>query len=598
MQSKAEPVMPINTASVWAEEPPSPKTARQAPVQRLLVAAAATILILAILGDVWIYFSGANALKTAATQLAANAHATLPAATLVTAVHNWGLTQALGGVAGGAGIFLALLYLSRTLQEQWAGRFVSSAKAADERAQLLLGQLADARVSLEESQREQTELQTRLNSLAQRLATQEKELDRQRLAEKSMAQQTQMLERSKDVLELHVQARASEMQKLQRRNELILNSAGDGICGFDLQGHATFVNPAVTRLCGWTVEELLGKTEDEIFFPLKPKSAKHSQGWLKDDDGNYLPEQLLSRKDGTLFHAEYARTPIQENDKTVGTVVIFRDITERRLAEDKLNHKAAELARSNRELEQFAFVASHDLQEPLRKIQAFGDRLKAKCESANLEEGRDYLERMQSAAARMQTLINDLLTFSRVISSSQPFLPVNLEAVTREVLVDLEHRIEKTQARVNLAKLPTVEADPTQMRQLMQNLIGNALKFQKPGNKPVVTLEASVVKRHEIQKDAILPKPAPTSGPDDQFCVLTVQDNGIGFDEQYLDKVFAVFQRLHGRSEYEGTGVGLAVCRRITERHAGTITAKSKPGEGACFIVILPIKQQPAPTPA
>ena len=151
----------------------------------------------------------------------------------------------------------------------------------------------------------------------------------------------------------------------------------------------------------------------------------------------------LSRKDGSSFPAEYVRTPIKENDKVVGAVVLVRDITERKLAEEKLNRKAVELARSNRELEQFAFVASHDLQEPLRKIQAFGDRLKVKCDAVQLNEGRDYLERMQSAAARMQTLINDLLAFSRVISSSQPFMPVDLVAVTREVLIDLEVRIEK-----------------------------------------------------------------------------------------------------------------------------------------------------------
>ena len=220
---------------------------------------------------------------------------------------------------------------------------------------------------------------------------------------------------------------------------------------------------------------------------------------------------------------------------------------------------------------------------PLRKIQAFGDRPSSiKCEAVQLQEGRDYLDRMQSAAARMQTLIDDLLTFSRVISASQPFAPVKLGEVTREVLVDLEHRIEKTQAQVTVGALPTIDADPLQMRQLLQNLIGNALKFQLPDKpSPVIKVNcAQLVTRDQIRDDAVFPKPPPTASPDDKFCVLTVQDNGIGFDEQYLDKVFAVFQRLHGRSEYEGTGVGLAVCRRITDRHGGFITAQSKPGEG------------------
>jgi signal transduction histidine kinase len=194
--------------------------------------------------------------------------------------------------------------------------------------------------------------------------------------------------------------------------------------------------------------------------------------------------QLFYRKDGSSFPAEYVRTPIREKDKEVGAVVIFKDVTERKRAEETLSRKAAELARSNAELEQFAYVASHDLQEPLRKIQAFGDRLKTRCDAVNLQDGRDYLERMQSAAARMQTLINDLLTFSRVISASQPFVPVDLHGVVKGVLSDLEVRIEQKKATVEVGELPTIEADPLQFRQLLQNLIGNALKFQAPGRPP------------------------------------------------------------------------------------------------------------------
>jgi light-regulated signal transduction histidine kinase (bacteriophytochrome) len=198
---------------------------------------------------------------------------------------------------------------------------------------------------------------------------------------------------------------------------------------------------------------------------------------------------------------------------------------------------------------------------------------------------------MQSAAARMQRLINDLLTFSRVISSSQPLVPVDLGAVTAEVLVDLEHRIEQTSAQLQVGKLPTIQADPTQMRQLLQNLLGNALKFQTPGAVPNIKVDAQLITRDQIHEDAKLPKRSPDEKPDDKFCLLTVQDNGIGFEEQYLEKVFTVFQRLHGRSEFEGTGVGLAVCRRITDRHGGLITAQSKAGEGSTFIVILPMQQ-------
>jgi light-regulated signal transduction histidine kinase (bacteriophytochrome) len=165
-----------------------------------------------------------------------------------------------------------------------------------------------------------------------------------------------------------------------------------------------------------------------------------------------------------------------------------------------------------------------------------------------------------------------------VIRSSEPFVPVDLTHLTREVLSDLEVRIERTQATVDVNPMPTIAADPTQIRQLMQNLISNGLKFQPPKAKPVIRIYASIVEDPSLV--------SPTG-----LCQLTVEDNGIGFDEKYLEKVFAVFQRLHGRSEYEGTGIGLAVCRRIVDRHGGTITARSKPGEGAKFIVTLPVQQ-------
>jgi light-regulated signal transduction histidine kinase (bacteriophytochrome) len=215
------------------------------------------------------------------------------------------------------------------------------------------------------------------------------------------------------------------------------------------------------------------------------------------------------------------------------------------------------------------------LQEPLRKIQAFGDRLKTKCEGAIAADAHDYLDRMQSASARMRTLIDDLLTFSRVIRSSVPFASVSLDTLTGEVLGDLEVRIEKSGARVEVGSLPTIEADPLQMRQLLLNLIGNALKFQAPGAQPVIKIHS---------RNFNLP-----SG--EAMCELSIEDNGIGFEEKYLDKIFAVFQRLHGRTEYEGTGVGLAVCRRITDRHHGTITARSQLGKGATFVVTLPLRQ-------
>lgn len=242
--------------------------------------------------------------------------------------------------------------------------------------------------------------------------------------------------------------------------------------------------------------------------------------------------------------------------------------------EEMVNTYARSLEVSNQELEQFASTASHDLQEPLRKIQIFGERLATNYSAAIDERGQDYIARMQDAATRMQRLIEDLLSLSRLSTQAQPFTPVDLDAILKEVLQDLETRIEETEAAIRTDPLPAIEADPTQMRQLLQNLLSNALKFTRPDTPPEVDVSYA------------------ESFVDGRKCaVITVQDNGIGFDEQYSGRIFTAFQRLHTRDEYEGTGIGLALCARIVDRHNGRITAHSTPGEGATFTVILPIKQ-------
>lgn len=253
------------------------------------------------------------------------------------------------------------------------------------------------------------------------------------------------------------------------------------------------------------------------------------------------------------------------------------------LIADELRLQSEQLQRSNQELQDFASVASHDLQEPLRKIQAFGDRLNVRCHNSLNDEGRDYLARMQKAAGRMQVLINDLLTFSRVTTRAQPFQEVDLKELIEEVAADLETRVEQTAGRIEIGDLPTIEADPLQMRQLFQNLISNGLKFHREGVPPVVRIRGELVEG---------PSVGAAGRP---FCDVYVQDNGIGFDEKYLDRIFEIFQRLHGRNSYEGTGIGLAVCRKIVDRHGGQIAAHSREGEGATFVISLPLNQS---TPA
>ncbi|MFO0801210.1 MAG: ATP-binding protein [Gemmataceae bacterium] len=251
---------------------------------------------------------------------------------------------------------------------------------------------------------------------------------------------------------------------------------------------------------------------------------------------------------------------------------LLAEVEERRRVEERESAAARELRRSNAELEQFAYVASHDLQEPLRKIQAFGDLLVTKYGPGLPDEGQGYVTKMKASAGRMSRLIDDLLSYSRVTTHARPFTRVSLAATVAEVVEDLELRAEKVGGRVEVGALPEVLGDPSQMRQLFQNLIGNALKFHRPGVPPVVRVAAE---REGVN------------------WVVTVADNGIGFEDRHAGRIFQVFQRLHGRDQYEGTGVGLAICRKIADRHGGTITAHGQPDDGATFVVTLPA---PAPT--
>jgi signal transduction histidine kinase len=235
-------------------------------------------------------------------------------------------------------------------------------------------------------------------------------------------------------------------------------------------------------------------------------------------------------------------------------------------------------------LEQFASVASHDLQEPLRKIRTFGDRLTIVDGAALSPAGADYLARMQHAAVRMQVLIDDLLTYARVSADPPRAVPVDLAATTRAVLADLETRIEQSGGRVEVGALPTIEGDPLRLRQLLQNLISNALKFQRPEAPPVVTIAATLLP----SEDAAQAGPDAGAAPP-AWLHLSVRDNGIGFEPKHAERIFEVFKRLHGRGAYEGTGIGLALCRQIVARHGGHITATGALGQGATVHVTLPL---------
>jgi signal transduction histidine kinase len=244
------------------------------------------------------------------------------------------------------------------------------------------------------------------------------------------------------------------------------------------------------------------------------------------------------------------------------------------VANKKLERRARDLARSNEELEQFASIASHDLQEPLRKVRTFAEQLSRVDGERLSERGRHYLEGMDAAADRMQSLIQDLLTFSRIATRERPAEEVELTQIAHDVVDDLGAVIKDAHATVEIGRLPTVFADPFQMRQLLQNLVSNGLKFAREGVPPVIQLDGRT--RGDVAE-------------------VTVADNGIGFDQRYATRIFRVFERLHGRATYPGTGIGLALCRRVVERHGGDIVASSTPGEGSTFTVTLPLQPLDVP---
>jgi signal transduction histidine kinase len=319
----------------------------------------------------------------------------------------------------------------------------------------------------------------------------------------------------------------------------------------------------VTALTTGVLTTLLGMGLIVFAFTfIRREMARREEAVLALRHANDFLEQRVIDRTSELSHAN---------------LLMLTEIDERRRAEEQVRLFADELQRSNRELEQFAAVASHDLQEPLRKIQAFGDRLRLRYRDQLGEQGQDYIDRLQASAKRMRKLIDDLLEYSRVTTKAQPFAPVNLTEIVQEVADDLEARLHQTGGRVEIGELPVVEASPLQMRQLFQNLISNALKFRRPDEPPLVRIMAA----------------NPPEGSDGHGlqCQIIVEDNGIGFEPEYGERIFELFQRLHGREDYEGTGIGLAICRKIVDRHNGHIVAHSSPGSGTRFVVTLPFEQ-------
>ncbi len=338
-------------------------------------------------------------------------------------------------------------------------------------------------------------------------------------------------------------------------------------------------------------QKLLAKNYPAYFQALEesrilPASdARHDPRTREFTEGYLVPQQIFSMMDvpirlggkvvGIVCHEQVGAIrdwSLEDQDfasSIADMVSLAYAAEERRKAEEALQEKTAALERSNRELERFAYVATHDLQEPLLLIIAFADRLE-RLLGAHIDlQALDYLRRIQRSGERMRELIDDLLQFSRVTTQAKPLEELELGQVLAEVRKDLELRFAESGGRLEAGPLPRVFADASQMRQLFQNLLGNALKFRVAGRAPVIRVAGRAVS--------------------EKVCEISVEDNGIGFEEKYLKQIFRPFTRLHSRSEYEGSGIGLALCEKIVLRHGGAITARSEPGRGSEFVFTLPL---------
>ncbi|MGA0587745.1 PAS domain S-box protein [Dyella sp. KRB-257] len=337
-------------------------------------------------------------------------------------------------------------------------------------------------------------------------------------------------------------------------------------------GHFVQVNQAFCRLLGYEEETIRAMPLFALIHPQDRLATEDAVHW-QQESGELLTGFVnrLRRADGSDVWLEWTSRLSPE-----GLIfAVARDVTAKRRADAALARAMDDLRIRNRELQDFAYVASHDLQEPLRKIQTFSDRLQSRLADTLDESARDYLQRMGDAASRMQTLIDDLLAYSRVGTRTGMPVAVDLSAELATVLDDLDARVQEAAATVEVEPLPTIHADASQMRQLLQNLLANALKFRAADRPCHIRVTAHPLGEHEHMPER---------------WEIRVEDNGIGFDPTYAERIFAPFQRLHPRNVYAGTGIGLAIVRRIVERHGGSIHAESRSGEGARFIVILPVQ--------
>ena len=364
----------------------------------------------------------------------------------------------------------------------------------------------------------------------------------------------------------------------------ILDSVVDPIITIDSEARIQSFNPAAEKIFGYETIEVLGKNVKMLMpSPYREEHDDYIRHFLETGDKKIIGigrTVVGLRKDGSTFPLELSVGRIIPMEVGSDLLESRETFPNRFSSREKLELYSKELERSNQDLQDFAVIASHDLQEPLRKIESFGERLSKVCDGKIGEDGQGYLERMLSSTRRMRTLIHDMLTLSRVDSRAQPFLQIDLNEVVQEAIDNLRQGIVETKAEITVEHLPEIEADRIQMVQLFQNLLGNAIKYRRPEVSPKIEIRA---RTFETSKSEFL---------EETVCEIVVRDNGIGFDSQHSDKIFTIFERLHGNEQYTGTGVGLAVCKKVVQRHGGSIRADGEKGVGSTFIVTLPVSHE------
>jgi PAS domain S-box-containing protein len=374
-------------------------------------------------------------------------------------------------------------------------------------------------------------------------------------------------------------------EKDARDSEALYHSLVDtlpiNILRKDMQGRITFGNKGYVEMMGRPFEELKGKTDLDLF----PREL--ALKYQRDDDKVFHKGQIFEdieehrHADGRRLWVHVLKAPVRNaKGEIVGTQIIFWDVTARKEAEQELTRTAADLARSNKDLEQFAYVASHDLQEPLRMVISYTELIAKRYKDKLDADGQEFIGYAVAGALRMQRLIEDLLAYSRVGTRGKPMQPASAETALQAALDNLRLAVQDSRAEVTHDPLPTVLADEGQLAQLFQNLVGNALKF-RGDQRPQIQIRAERA-------------PAKPSAKSTEW-IFSVRDNGIGIDPQFFERIFIIFQRLHGREQYAGTGIGLAICKKIVERHGGRIWVESVPGQGAAFFFTLPVAEQPEP---